>query len=87
MHVHIYERARPHFRKIMQLFPASRFLFRHSTSKEKESKEKEDESTDKREIEWDPLKKIYNTEQRMRSFRESSHRHSARTRSRALTRG
>jgi len=72
----------PHFRKIMQLFPASRVSL-SARQEEKESKEEEDESMDKREIEWDPLKEIYNTEQRMRSFRESGHRHSARTRARS----
>lgn len=41
--VHIHERARPHFRKIMQLFPASRVSLRHSTSEEKE-----DEDTNKK---------------------------------------
>lgn len=62
----------------MQLFPASRVSLRHSTSEEKEDEEEEHEDTDKRETEWDPLKEIYSTEQRMRSFRESGHRHSAR---------
>lgn len=62
------------------------FLFGTAHRRRKRTGKKRTKSTGEREAEWDPLKEIYSTEQRMRSFRESGHRHSARN-SRARPRG
>lgn len=91
-YTHIHERACPHFRK-SAVIPSTHthtrthpeFLVGITRVKEederkdrRETEEKREDRERKRRAEGEGAKEIYSTVQRMRSFRESGHRHSAR---------